>query len=93
MLAATLAVLLFSWDYIRPRGQSAAFSLLSPLIPVLLFFLSSLLGLLGLFRLLSSLFGLGAGLFLGLQGLLISLIVPKIETHLQELFPLRIPLI
>ncbi len=82
LLATTLAVLLFGWSCICLRGRSATFSLLLPLFPVLFFFLSSLLGLLGSFRLLSSLFGLGAGFFLGLRGYLVSLIVPRIETHL-----------
>ncbi len=93
--AVTLAILLFCWGCIRPRGRSVAFSLLSPYSPVLLFFFSSLLRLLGLFvplRLLSSFFCLRAGLFLGLLGLLVSLIIPRIETHLQGLFPFGTPL-
>ncbi len=61
----------------------------SSLAALLLFLFPGLLrGLLGL----RALFG-RIGLVLGLRGLLVSLIVPIIETHLQRSFPFGAPLI
>ncbi len=87
-LFLSLATCGCSWS-----GISSSCSGVRPFAPsltafLLFLFLGFLKGLLGL----GALFN-WVGLILGLWGLLISLIVPRIETHLQELFLLRALLI
>ena len=67
--------------------------LLSSLSPVILLFFSRLFRLLAPFRLLSPLFALGTGFLFRLWGLLLSLMVFRIETHFQGFFLFGAPLI
>ncbi len=86
LLFLSLATSGCGWSYISSICSGVRLFALS-LAALLLFLFPGLFrGLLGF----GTLFG-RAGL--GLRGLFISLIVPRIETHLQGLFLLRIPVI